>query len=161
MKESCGFRVPQARLCVSGEVLDNLFIMRPAGVTAIATLFFLAAAYLWAVGAVMLLLPGAASMTLGAPLLHGLELAGPFMFLLAGVAGALIGWGLLRLNNWARRVATVAAMVGVIMLVPSVSAAAVDFSWPLLWSGLGIIVRIAAVWYLWQPPVVDSFAKRR
>jgi hypothetical protein len=83
------------------------------------------------------------------------------MFLLAGVAGALIGWGLLRLNNWARRVATVAAMVGVIMLVPSVSAAAVDFSWPLLWSGLGIIVRIAAVWYLWQPPVVDSFSKSR
>jgi hypothetical protein len=135
-------------------------MQRPTGVTAIAVLFFLSAAYLWAVGIVMLTSPGAASMTLGAPLLHGLELAGPFMFLLVGAVGTLIGWGLLRLNNWARRVATIAAMVGVIMLVPSVSAAAVDFRWPLLWGGLGITVRVAAVWYLWQPPVVDSFARK-
>ena len=67
---------------------------------------FLAAAYLWVVGVVMLVLPGAASMTLGAPLLHGLELAGPFMFLLAGAVGALIGWGLfgltIGLDAWPR-----------------------------------------------------------
>ena len=52
---------------------------RPTGVTAIANLFLMAAIYLCAVGLVMLLSPGTASMTLGAPLLHGLELAGPFM----------------------------------------------------------------------------------
>jgi hypothetical protein len=135
-------------------------MQRPTGVTAIAILFFLAAAYLWAVGVVMLVLPGAASMTWGAPLLHGLELAGPFMFLLVGAVGALIAWGLLRLNNWARRGATIAAVVGVIMLVPSVSAAAVDFHWPLLWSGLGIIVRSAVVWCLWQPWVAENFEKK-
>ena len=134
---------------------------RPSGVTAIAVLFFLSAAYLCVLGIVMLVSPGTAPMTLGAPLLHGLELAGPFMFLLVGAAGALIGWGLWRLNNWARRVATIAAAAGVIMLVPSVSAAAVDFHWPLLWSGLGIIVRSAAVWYLWQPWVAESFEKKK
>jgi hypothetical protein len=134
---------------------------RPSGVTTIGALFFVASAYLCAIGAVMLLSPGTAPMTLGAPLLHGLELAGPFMFLLVGAAGALIGWGLWRLNNWARRIATLAAAAGVIMLVPSVSAAAVDFSWSLLWGGLGIIVRSAVVWYLWQPWVAENFEKTR
>ena len=45
---------------------------RPIGVTAIAILFSLIAAYLGALGVTMLLAPGAVSMSLGAPLLHGL-----------------------------------------------------------------------------------------
>ena len=53
---------------------------------------------------------------LGAPLLYGLELAGPYMFLLIGTFGVLIGWGLLRLNNWARWTAIAAALIGVEML---------------------------------------------
>jgi hypothetical protein len=133
---------------------------RPTGVTIIAVLFFVASVYLGAIGIVMLVSPGTAPMTLGAPLLHGLELAGPFMFLLLGAAGALIGWGLWRLNNWARRIATIAAAAGVIMLVPSVSAAAGEFQWSLLWGGLGIIVRSAVVWYLWQPWVAENFEKK-
>jgi len=134
---------------------------RPSGVTVIAILFFLASIYLCAIGIVMLGSRGTAPMTLGVPLLHGLELAGPFMFLLVGAAGALIGWGLWRLNNWARRIATIAAAVGVIMLVPSVSAAAVELQWSLLWGGLGIIVRSAVAWYLWQPWVAENFEKKR
>ena len=63
---------------------------RPSGVTVIAILFFLASIYLCAIGIVMLGSRGTAPMTLGVPLLHGLELAGPFMFLLVGAAGALI-----------------------------------------------------------------------
>ena len=77
----------------------------PAGVTVIAFIFFLAAAYLGLIGIVMLASPGALSMAMGAPLLSGLELAGPYMFLLMAGVGALIGWGLFRLNNWARRAA--------------------------------------------------------
>src|SRR5579863_1348286 len=117
-------------------------MQRPAGVTAIAILFFLAAAYLFGTGAIMLVSRGTLSMRIGAPLLHGLELAGPFMFLLVGAVAAVIGWGLLRLNNWARRAALVAALLGVVLLIPSVSAAASDFQWPLAWGGLGIMVRV-------------------
>jgi hypothetical protein len=106
----------------------------------------------------MLASPGAVSMALGAPLLNGLELAGPYMFLLIGGAGALVGWGLLRLNNWARRVAIVVGFVGVVMLVPAVSAAAVDLRVSLLWGGLGIIVRVIIVWYLWQEPIAERFS---
>ncbi len=125
----------------------------------IALVFFLAAAYLGVIGVVMLAAPGALSMALGAPLLNGLELAGPYMFLLMAGVGALIGWGLLRLNHWARRAAIVVGIIGLVMLIPSVSAAAVDFRASLLWGGLGIIVRVMIVWYLYQTPVTEAFAK--
>jgi multidrug transporter EmrE-like cation transporter len=131
----------------------------PTGVASIAIVFLLAAVYLGLVGMVMLSSPGAASMALGAPLLGGLELAGPYMFLLTAGVGALIGWGLLRLNNWARRAAIVVGFIGVVMLVPAVSAAAVDFRASLLWGGLGILVRVMIVWYLYQEPVSEAFTK--
>lgn len=148
-------------LVCSLRVLDNHIMQRPAGVTAIAILFLLVSAYLCGVGATMLVSPGTLSMGIGAPLLHGLELAGPYMFLLVGTVAALIGWGLLRLNNWARRAALVASLLGVAMLVPSVSAAATGFGWSLAWSGLGIMVRAAIAWYLVQLPALgDSFARK-
>jgi hypothetical protein len=147
-------------LVCSPRVLDNPIMQRAAGVTAIAILFLLAAAYLCGAGATMLASPGTLSMRIGAPLLHGLELAGPYMFLLVGAIAALIGWGLLRLNNWARRAVLVATLLGVAMLIPSVSAAAA-FGWSLLWGGLGIMVRAAIAWYLVQLPAFsDSFAKK-
>jgi len=130
----------------------------PTGVTTIVMLFFLAAAYLGLLGVVMLAAPGVVSMALGAPLLSGLELAGPYMFLLMAGAGALIGWGLLWLNNWARRAAIVVGFIGVVMLVPAVSAAAVDFRPALLWGGLGIVVRVMIIWYLYQTPVAERFS---
>jgi hypothetical protein len=131
----------------------------PAGVTAIASVFFLVAVYLGSIGVVMLASPGVVSMAMGAPLLSGLELAGPYMFLLMAGVGAAIGWGLLRLNNWARRGAIAVGIVGLVMLVPTVSAAAVDFRASLLWGGLGIIVRAIILWYLYQEPVTAAFRK--
>ncbi len=135
-------------------------MQRPSGVTLAATLFFLAAGYLFVIGALMLARPGMVSMRLVEPLLHGLELDGPYMFLVVGAVGAIIGWGLMRLNYWARWAAIVAAIAGVVMLVPSVSAAAVNFRWSLLWAGMGITVRVAVVWSLLQEPVRAAFAKR-
>lgn len=99
-------------------------------------------------------------MTMGAPLLNGLELAGPYMFLLVGAVGIAIGFGLLKLNNWARRVAIIAALLGMVMLIPTVSAAAVDFRPGLFWSGLGVVVRMVIVWYLYQAPVTEAFRKK-
>ena len=134
---------------------------RPAGVTIIACLFLLTAAYLLGLGAIMLLRPGTVSMMLGSPLLGGLELAGPYMFLLFGAAGTGIGWGLLRLHNWARRVAVVLAIAGVALLVPNVSSAVADFRvGAMVWSGFGVIVRVMVAWYLYQSPVAELFAAR-
>ena len=131
----------------------------PTGVTAIAILFFVAAAYLGLLAVLTLASPGTLSMALAAPLLNGLELAGPYMFLLIGGVGTLIGWGLLRLNKWARRAALVVALIGVVMLIPAVSAAAIDLGTSLIWGGLGIIVRVIIVWYLYQAPVAEAFEK--
>jgi len=132
---------------------------RPSGVTAIAVIFFLCAAYLGVLAAIMLAAPGTISMTLGEPLIHDLVLAGPYMFLLFAAIAALIGWGLLRMNQWARRAAIAAAFAGFVMLIPEVSAAAMDLQWSLVWSGAGIIVRMVVVWYLWQTPLADQFKK--
>jgi len=133
-------------------------MQRPAGVTAVATLFFLSAGYLFLLGVIMLVRAGTVSMRLGSPLLHGLELSGPYMFLLAAAGGAGIGFGLLRLNNWARRVAVIVGMLGIVMLIPVVSAA-VALHGAFFWGGLGIVVRAAVVWYLWQGWVVEKFQR--
>ena len=98
-------------------------------------------------------------MSTGAWLLGGLELAGPYMFLLISALAAIVGWGLLRMYNWARRLAIVATFAGFVMLIPSVSAAVLSLSWSLVWGGLGIIVRMVVAWYLWQTPVAEQFSR--
>jgi len=132
-------------------------MQRPAGVTAIAILFQLAAIYLWTIGAVKLIAPGAISLMSGAPLMYGLELAGPYMTLLVGSGWALVAWGLFRMHNWARWAAMLVMTIGIAWLVPKISAA--ELGLPLLWYGLQIALRAAAAWYLAQAPaVLDSFA---
>ena len=97
-------------------------------------------------------------MALGAPLLFGLELAGPYMFLLLGAVGGLIGWGVLRTNNWARRAAALAAMVGILLLVPRVSGDLIAMQFEnLALGGFQIIVRVIVAWYLYQGPVAEIF----
>ena len=124
-------------------------VERPAGVTAVAAAFFLAAAYLLAVGLTMLARPGLVSMAAGAELLGGLELAGPYMFLLMAGLGGVIALGLWLLHRWARWLAMLVAMVGVVMLLPSVSSAMFDFRiGKLAWEGFGTILRVMIVWYL-------------
>jgi len=121
---------------------------------------FLSAAYLGSLGLIMLARPGLVSMTAGAPLLHGLELAGPYMFLLVAAAGALVGFNLWRMHNWARRVSIILGFVGIVMLIPSVSGSVLTMHVSsLVWGGLGIILRVVIVWYLYQAPVAEQFSK--
>lgn len=82
------------------------------------------------------------------------------MFLLVGAAGAAIGWGLWRLNNWARWIAIIIAMLGVVLLIPSVSSSVVGFQMGrLAWGGLGVILRVMIIFYLCQEPVAEAFKK--
>jgi hypothetical protein len=127
-------------------------------VTAVAVAFLLAAAYLLAVGLTMLVRPGLVSMAAGVELLGGLELAGPYMFLLAAALGAAIAFGLWRLHRWARWLAILVALIGVVLLLPSVSSAVLDFRLgKLIWGGLGTIARVMIIWYLFQEPVKEGF----
>ena len=130
---------------------------RPTGVTIISAFFFLAALYLWTIAVVKLLAPNAISLTASAPLMFGLELAGPYMALLVGGGWAMVAVGLFRLHNWARWAAMLLITIGIASLVPKISSA--EIGGPLLWYGLQIALRAAAAWYLAQAPVViDSFA---
>ena len=138
-------------------------MQRPALVTVIAILFFLAGIYLWTIGLVKLFAPNAISLMSGSQFMYGLELAGPYMALLVGAGWGLIGWGLFRLHNWARLAAMAVITVGIAWLVPKISAAEIGL--PLLGYGLQIALRAAAAWYLAQSAaVIDSFkptVKRR
>lgn len=108
----------------------------------------------------MLFRPGVISMRAGADLLGGLELAGPYMFLLTGAIGGAIGLGLTRLSNWARRIAILAAIAGLVLLIPAVSSSVAGFQIKALaWGGLGVIVRVIIVWYLYQVDIRETFEK--
>jgi len=88
------------------------------GVLVIAVLFFFASAYLTVLAIIWFINPDAFPLSLAAPLLHGLELAGPYMFLICAAVGVIVGIGLLRLNNYARRATVLIAAAGIVMLIP-------------------------------------------
>jgi hypothetical protein len=141
---------------------DNSANPVPDGVRAIAALFALCGIYLGITGTLMLLRPGTIAMSAGAPLLFGLELSGPYMFLLMAAAGGGVAWGLLKLNNIVRHTAVLIAIAGIVMLVPSVSAGTVMVqAKPLAFGGLGIIVRVMVAWYLSQAEIADQFKAPR
>ena len=130
----------------------------PAGVRAVAIVFALCAIYLCVIGVIRLSSSDAISLSAGAPLLFGLELAGPYMFLLTAAVAAGVAWGLLRLNNLVRYAANLIAITGIVMLVPSVSSATVMVQpKALAIGGLGIIVRVIVAWNLSREEVADLF----
>lgn len=108
----------------------------------------------------MLLRPGLIGLSVGAPLLFGLELAGPWMFLLMALVGFAVAFGLMRLNNIVRHIAQLIACAGIVWLVPVVSAAATSIQTKaLFWSGLGIVIRVVVAWNLAKRDVVEAFHK--
>jgi hypothetical protein len=131
---------------------------RPRGVLAVAIVFFLASAYLLVLGLIKLINPEAIPLSLGAPLLHGLVIYGPYMFLLAGGFGLITSYGLFRLKNLARRAAIVVTVAGIVLLIPKVSADAAEFSADFFLAGSMIVVRIMIAWYLWQGWTAEKFS---
>lgn len=130
----------------------------PAGVRAIAALFGVTGIYLGISGSIMLLRPGLIPMSAGAPLLFGLELAGPYMFLLMAVAAGGVGWGLIHRNNIMRHAAMLIAIAGIVMLIPSVSGATVAVNTKaLVFGGLGVVIRVVVAWYLGRQEVAALF----
>ena len=137
---------------------DNISNLLPTGVGAIAALFLFGGGFLSIAGLLILLRPGLISMTVAAPLLFGLETAGPYMFLLTGILTCGIGWGLVRRLNIVRLVAILLAIAGIVMLVPPVSAAAAMIEpRALARAGTGIVVRVLVVWYLSRADVAGEF----
>jgi hypothetical protein len=134
---------------------------RPATLTVIAVLFFLVAAYLIIIGVAELLAPGALAMTRTAGITYGRELDGPQTAISVGAGWALVGWGLYRLQNWARWCAIVLMVLGIAGSVPAVSAAARDINWRFFWYGAQIMVRIVIAWFLAaSPELIQAFVRK-
>jgi hypothetical protein len=135
-------------------------MQRPVAVTIVSLLLSAAALYLWTVGTTLLIWPGTVSLMSANQLMHGLELAGPFMMLLFGTGYALVGWGMFRLRNWARVIVILLIVIRVAVLVPKISMA--ELGVPILWYGLQIALQVALAWYLTQAPsVMDAFTQKR
>jgi hypothetical protein len=135
---------------------------RPASVTVISALFFLAAGYLASIGIIEFIAPGTISTGLGEPVTFGRELTGPQAAISVGAGWALVAWGLYRLRNWARWCAMVLMVIGIAGSVPAVSAAARDLTWRFFLYGTEIMVRIVIAWLLAaSPDVVDAFVRKR
>jgi hypothetical protein len=124
----------------------------------VAIVFFLASTYLLIIGLIKLINPEAIPLSLGAPLLHGLVIYGPYMFLLAAGLGLVVAYGLVRLKNLARRAAIVIAVAGMVLLIPKVSADTAEFSPDFFLAGSMIVVRIIIAWYLWQGWTAEKFS---
>jgi len=131
---------------------------RPAGVTLIGTIFLLIAGLHLAFA--LLTWGGMVSLASGAFLLGGgLEIYGPVMFAMSAFLFSRAGFGLLKMSGWSRYLAIGLAALGVYMLVPAVSSAVFDYRrHALTTSGIQVIVRVAAIWYMLQEPVKDAFA---
>lgn len=135
---------------------------RPVGVTIIAILDFLGAFFLVIAGLFLILGLGALGAARGHAggmiALAGLGAVGAaFMFVFAAVA-AFVGYGLIKLQNWARIVTIVLAGLGLVFAIPSLLFLVVRFH-PFAIMSLFIRVAINALilWYMLQRPVKEAF----
>jgi hypothetical protein len=137
---------------------QNLRI-RPQGIRILSGVCFLLAAYLFASG--VLVAGGAISLSSGRYLLGEYVNWGPVLYLVVGVALALLGIALDRGWRVARRTAIIgAAMLIATSLLP-VSAAFTYFRlMPLILHGIKVVLAIMAIRYLLQPEVVEFFSAK-
>lgn len=85
---------------------------------------------------------------------------GPAALLLFAALSGAAAWGLWRLHNWGRRLAALVAAVGIALLVPEIASAVADARlWPILRVGVGVLVRVMVLQYLWRGDVKDAFAR--
>ena len=107
--------------------------------------------------------PGAISPTMRhAPFIYGRELDGPQSAVLVSAGWALVGWGLMKIQNWARWAAVVLMVLGIAAGIPAVSAASINPGWRLAWYGGQMMAKVAATWYLvFAPDAVEAFREGR
>lgn len=137
---------------------------RPTGVTIIAVLDFIGAAVCVLVGLAMMLGGGFVASMLSqqqggaAGVLAAIGAAAGVFLLVCAAVAVLLGWGLLKLKEWARIVTIVlaglgalGALIGLAGVMGHFAAIAVVF----------VLVRLAIngliIWYLLQPHVKATF----
>jgi len=136
----------------SGRYLMQTARVRPTGITILAILEAIVAAFLVLGGLVLAVLGPFISEFIPRPvpgLITGIfiSLFG-VVILILGIVGFVVVWGLWTGQGWAWAVALVLAIISIIIDL---------FRLP--GSLLGIVINIAIVWYLWQPHVKAFYGR--
>jgi len=137
---------------------------RPTGVTIIAVLDFIAAAFC-VLGGLGVMLGGGfvASMMgqqsgAGAGVLAAIGAAAGVFLLVCAAVAVLLGWGLLKLKEWARIVTIVLAAIGALFSLIGLVGVLGHFA---MVAVVFVLVRLAIngliIWYLVQPHVKAAF----
>jgi hypothetical protein len=132
-------------------------VERPRGVVLLAWIFFALAALMIVYG--VLIAASAIAFTRSSWVI-GIEAAqlGPVVFAVGAALYVACGVGMLRLWKWARWLAILLIVAGLVQQVPAVSAAVAEFHFvPLLREGFFFIARVVCLRYLFQPDVRESF----
>jgi len=137
---------------------------RPTGVTVIAVFDFIGAGFCVLAGLGMMLGGGFIATMLNqqqgasAGVLAAIGAAAGVFFLFLAAVAILLGWGLLKLKEWARIVTIVLAAVGVLFGVMGLFAILGHFA------AIGIFIALCRLaingvilWYLLQPHVKAAF----
>jgi hypothetical protein len=153
------------------------FMSRPVGVTLIGVLDFLGMAFWGAIGLFCLVgmsflgafitkiaaqseqqLPPGTNLT---AIMASVGVVMAIMFFVVALIAALIGWGMLKLKNWARICSIIWSSVGVLLFALAILGSMLHFQ-PLsfIWNAGWFAVNGVIIWYLLQPQVRAAFAGR-
>jgi hypothetical protein len=143
---------------------------RPVGVTILAILNFIGAAFCLLGGIGMILGGGFIATMLSqqgqgsagaAGVLAGLgAAAGVFIIIIGGVS-ALVGFGLWKLKGWARIVSIVLfAISGAFQLLGILASLAHFNAFALIWGAFWVAVDAFVIWYLLKPEVKAAFQQQ-
>jgi len=137
---------------------------RPTGVTIIAVLQFIGAGIAVIAGLGLMLGGGfIASMmsqqqSAGAGVLAAIGAAAGVAFLFGAAIAVLLGWGLLKLKEWARIVTIVLAGLGALGAVLGLVAVLTHLAViGVVWALCRLAINILIIWYLLQPHVRAAF----
>ncbi len=110
---------------------------RPGGITILAILYILGGLFALAGGAMMLSGGSMFGNALGGTILTAVGA----IYVIVGLIDFVVAYGLWNLQPWARTVAIVFAIIGLL-------------SFP-----IGTIISIIILWYLFKPEIKEAFAK--
>ncbi|MCU1256856.1 MAG: hypothetical protein JWM83_3155 [Candidatus Angelobacter sp.] len=142
-------------------------MVRPVGVTILAILNFIGAAFCLLLGLVMILGGGFIATILSqqgqgsagaAGVLAGLgAAAGVFIIIMGGVS-AFLGFGLWKLKGWARIVSIVLYGISAAFQVLGILGTLAHFNvFALMWGAFWVAVDAFIIWYLLKPEVKAAF----
>jgi hypothetical protein len=140
---------------------------RPVGVTILAVLDFIGAAFCL-LGGIAVILGGGVIATLlsqqgagASGILAGLgAAAGVFIIIIGGIA-ALVGFGLWKLKGWARVVSIVLYGISAALQLLGLLGSLAHFNaFAVIWSVFWVAIDALIIWYLLKPEVKAAFQQR-